>query len=459
MDYNNKLLKILESTGLSQQSLAEKIGTSFVSLNSWLNNKTSLTRKDLMVKIDLLYEQEILRGNPTNTVMIGDNLIGLRDMINDNRKVDIVYIDPPYNTGNSFSYNDKRSTEQWNQFMHERISLTHPLLKSDGVMFISIDDSSLYELKLMCDKVFGKNNFLGTFITKQATRSNSNHINTIHEYIVAYAKDKKKMSPLRVRRRDNPMDAKMIKDISVKVSKEHKANGIKSAEKLLAVLNKEYMKKKDITWLRNYSNVDENGQIFFAKDLSVPGRPADLEIPEIGLSLKALKTRKWSSTQKFIKLHKEGNMHFKGTRPYEKHLLNDSYDNVVSILDFYSRQGTNDLNKLGLRDLFDTPKPVELIKYLIRISSHEKQNAIILDYFAGSGTVGQAVMEINKEDDKNHIYYLMQLDEKIAKGTAQYEFAISNSLKPSVDQLMLKRLNEVGKKINQNVEYNLIKLV
>lgn len=458
MEYKDKLSHILKSSGLSQQSLAEKLGTSFVSINSWVNEKSTPTRKELLLNIDRLYEKECLKGKPINTIMIGDNLNSLHKLIEDNIKMDIIYIDPPYNTGNKFSYNDKRDINDWCKFMLDRLELAKLILKNDGAIFISIDDSSLYELKIVCDNAFGKNNFLGVFITKQAVRSNSNQINTIHEYVIAYAKDRKNLNTFKVKRIDSPNDSSMINEISDKVLKDFKLNGQKSAEKLLAKINSEFMKKRGITWLRNYSQVDENGEIFFPKDLSVPGDPEDLEIPEINLKLPALATRKWSSAKKIKKLHREDKLHFKGIRPYEKHYLKDAYDNVSSILNFYSRQGTNDLNKLGLRDLFDTPKPVELIKYLIRIATHEKEGALILDYFAGSGTTGQAVMEINIEDNKRHIFYLAQLDEKISKDTNQYKFAIRNNIKPSVDQLMIHRLNVAKGKLNYSSDFNTIRI-
>lgn len=124
----------------------------------------------------------------------------------------------------------------------------------------------------------------------------------------------------------------------------------------------------------------------------------------------------------------------------------------------YSRQGTNDLNKLGLRDLFDTPKPVELIKYLIRIATNTKDEAFILDFFAGSGTLGQAVMEVNIEDGKNHQFYLVQLDEAVAKNTKQYEFAKKNNLKPTVDQLMMHRLNVARDKLQFDKEFTIVEV-
>ena len=400
----------------------------------------------------------INQREPKNTVAISDNLDYLKELVNNFVLFDVIYIDPPYNTGNKFSYNDKRAPDDWVNFMSERLKLAKITLKDDGAIFISIDDSSLYELKIACDEIFGKNNFLGVFITKQAVRSNSNHINTIHEYVIGYAKDKKKLGVFKIKRVDSPNDAPMIKDISDKVKKEFKVSGKKGAEKLLAKLNADYMAKKGITWLRNYSAVNDKGEIFFPKDLSTPGSPADLVIDEIGLKLPALKTRRWSSPKKIIKLYHENKLHFKGNRPYEIHYLKDTFDNVSSILDFYSRQGTNDLNKLGLRDLFDTLKPVELIKYLIRISTNDKDEALILDFFAGSGTLGQAVMEINIEDNKNHFFYLAQLDEKVAKDTPQYKFAINNNLKPSVDQLMIHRLNVAKEKLRFDKDFDIVKV-
>lgn len=391
------------------------------------------------------------------TIAIGDNLLYLKKLSEDNQNFDVIYIDPPYNTGNKFSYNDNRTSHAWNDFISDRLKLAKTLLKKDWVIFISIDDSSLYDLKIICDGVFWKNNFLWTFITKQAIRSNAKHINTIHEYIISYWKDKKHLPVFKIKRINSETDWSMIKDISEKIFQMFKFFGKSSAETLLGQINKDYMKKRNISRLKNYSNVDENGEIFFAKDLSVPWSPSDLYITEIDLNLPALSTRRRSSSKKFIKLFYENKLHFKANRPYEKHYLKDAFDNVSSILDFYSRQWTNDLVKLWLRNLFDTPKPVELIKYLIRISTYEKDNAMILDFFAWSGTTWQAVMEVNIEDNKNHWFYLIQLDETISQNSEQYKFALENWLNSTVDQLMLYRLDKVKKKLWLNIDFNIIK--
>jgi len=391
-----------------------------------------------------------------NKLVLGDNIEYLNSVSKHSEKFDVIYIDPPYNTGNKFSYNDKRGAEDWLDFMKKRLKLARQILTQDGAIFISIDDNFLYELKLSCDEIFGKTNFLGNFITRQAVRSNSKFVNTTHEYVIAFAKDRNCLNDFKIKRLNNPEDAEMILEISEKVKNDFRFFGRESALKLLAALNEKFMKEKSITWLRNYSEIDENGEIFFPKDLSVPGTPAELVVEEINLKLPALKTRKWSSKQKFITLHSENKLHFKGERPYEKHYLKDSFDNVLSVLDFYSRQGTNDLVKLGLRNLFDTPKPVELIKYLIRIATSEKNDAKVLDFFAGSGTTAQAVMEINLEDKKNHSFCLVQIKDAVAKDSLAYQFCMENNLQPTFDQLLILRLNRFMESQKINIEYKVL---
>ena len=390
-----------------------------------------------------------------NAIFIGDNIKYLEQSAKRGDLFDVIYIDPPYNTGNSFSYNDKRSSYGWIEFMRPRLELAHRILCDDGVIFISIDDSSVYHLKILLDEIFSEGNFVGNLITKQAMRSNSKHINTIHEYILVFAKNKKKLGGLKIKRINNPSDARIIKNIRAEVKREFKKNGQKSAEKKLSKLNNEYMKAHNFTWLRNYSLVDDYGEIFCVKDLSTPGEPNELVIDEIGLKLSPLKTRKWSTKHKILSLHEKGMLYFKNGRTYEKHYLHDSVDNVVSIMDFYSRQGTNDLNKLGLRDIFDTPKSVEMLKYLIRISTFNKKSASILDFFAGSGTTAQAVVEINHEDGKDFNFHICQLDEPISPKSKQYEFAKNNNLELTVDQLTILRLKTVYEKMRKEEDFKI----
>ena len=386
-----------------------------------------------------------------NEIYIGDNLAIMQSAEFKKFKsmIDFIYIDPPYNTKNpTFAYSDNNS--KWSADIRLRLIEAKELLKKTGVIFISIDDNEFANLIQICDEVFGKENKVGIFITKQSQRSNAKHINVVHEYVVAYAKSKTDLPRFYINRIESPAEGKKIKQIIQKVKTAHKKSFTQAAEILKKSIS-EYVSETGETWMVNYSNIDENGEIYFAKDLSTPGEPNYLKIDEINLTLEPLKTRGWSSKQKFIKLHKENKLCFKNNRPYEIEYLKDAVNNVSSVLDFYSRQGTNDLKKLGLNGIFDTPKPVELIKFLIRCTQHE--NALILDFYAGSGTTAQAVYEINKEDKKQHKYILIQLPEPINNKNKAFEILTAlNFNEPKISDAMIFRINKFAElnKIDAN---------
>ncbi len=368
-------------------------------------------------------------------VFIGDNAEILKKL--DADSIDFIYIDPPYNTSNKFSYNDTNS--KWTDDIAIRLTLAKRVLKNTGVICISIDDNELANLLNVCHSVYEKENYVGTFITKQSQRSNAKHINVIHEYIVVFAKNRKKLPEFFIKRISIPEDNEMIQNIIQKVSVTFK-HGKQEATNLLKKLINKYAIERNITWIKNYSNVDEKGRVYFAKDLSTPSTPCPLIIEQINLFLPALKTRGWSSKDKIIKLYNQNRLCFKQGRPYEIQYLEESVDNVPSILNFYSRQGTNDLKKLGLPGIFDTPKPVELIKFLIRAIVHD--DGKILDFYAGSGTTGQAVYEINMEDNKNHTFCLIQQKEHVSKNTSVYSVLTKIGIKnPTVVDILILRLN------------------
>ena len=139
-----------------------------------------------------------------NEIYIGENLTIMSSGVLDKyiNKVKMIYIDPPYNTGGKFSYKDKQESYSWEYFMKERLLCAIKYLMPEGVIFISIDDNEYAILKIICDSVFDKKNFVGTFITHQSQRSNAKHINIVHEYILAYAKDKSKLDKFQIKRID-----------------------------------------------------------------------------------------------------------------------------------------------------------------------------------------------------------------------------------------------------------------
>lgn len=336
-----------------------------------------------------------------NKVIIGDNKDAMTNGNHLDSSYKVIYLDPPYNTLTTKSYNDAEDSDLWMEQIKDRLILCKKYLHNAGVIFISIDDSEIATIRFLCDKVFGKKNFLGTFITRQATRSNSKHINTIHEYVVCYAKDKTKVQPWKVKRLDTE-DGEWMRNLMNNVRSLYDKD-INSANDYL----KKYIKESGLTWLRNYNLIDENGDIFFASDLSTPSNPRTVDIPEINLHLEPLDKRGWTSDKRLVELHNKGLLHYRNGRPYEKKYLYDAEDNCPSILNFYSRQGTKDLKDLGLDGLFDTPKPVELLKHLFQFVLEDGDN--VLDIYGGSGSTAHACNELNR----NVSWTLIQRNENV----------------------------------------------
>ena len=367
-----------------------------------------------------------------------------------NDTIKMIYIDPPYNTkSNNFEYCD--NNEKWNKMMENLLDSARLKLKEEGVIFISIDDNKMFDLKKVCDNIFNVSNFLGLFITKQATRSNSKHINIIHEYILCYSKNKVKTPKFMVYRKDMEIYKDTINRLIKTVKKKIEKQG--NADLFLKEEIKKISQSPTFSWIKNYNSIDEKGNIYFAKDLSVPTKPHELNIEEINLYLPKLKTRGWSSKEKIIKLYYENKLVFKNNRPYEKQLLIESKDNVMSLLNFYSRQGKHDLEKLGLEEVFKTAKPVNLVKYLIQFAT--KDNDIILDFFAGSGTTAQAVIELNKEEKTHRKFYICNKNEKIKNNEKVLKLLKFYNLGSTIPELIKLRLLKLKEKYE--FEYEIIK--
>ena len=376
-------------------------------------------------------------------VYIGDNVAVMNgeDFSQYEGKVSVIYIDPPYNTKTKKSYNDKQAREEWLSFMGTRLFFARRYLNEEGVIFISIDDNEYAYLKMLCDREFGEKNCLGTFITKQSQRSNSKHINTVHEYILAYAKNKKKCPEFKVKRIDTPEGREIINHVNDLVKRADGYYPKYPLTKAFRELLSTYISDNPgLSWLRNYNNVNAAGEVYFATDLSTPGKPRTVDIPEIGLHLDPLPTRGWSSDAKFIELYNADRLIFRDGRPYAIHYLSEAEDSAPSILDFYSRQGNEDMKRLGLDGVFDTPKPVNMLKYLLRITGVKE--GIVMDFFAGSGSFCQATEEVNKEDKKNLQCILIQLDEDIAEGTEAYDRCKELGIEPNIHAVLEARLQK-----------------
>lgn len=333
-------------------------------------------------------------SKPNNLLIQGDNLNSLKVLKNDyENKVDVIYIDPPYNSGNKdFVYNDRYSNKEdkykhskWIDFMYKRLIIMRDLLKEDGVIFISIDDNELYNLKLLCDKVFGESNFISNIVWKKGGgKSDAKYISNKKEYILCY----KKNLDLTFNKKPSPI----------------------GNYKLVDELGKRYcLRGFDMQGLKYSKNLDypiecpDNTFIY-------PGKSFELyEKRQNG----DFKTRDWCwtlSKEEFERRKSKGDIVFKkkesGWRVYYKSYYKGK---TTPFDDIYEEVG-NQKGAIQIKELFDNnrvfdfPKPIELIKFLINLIPNK--NAIVVDAFAGSGTTGNAILELNKEDDGNRQFIL-----------------------------------------------------
>lgn len=369
--------------------------------------------KELETKIPTFEEikdKEIV-SNPNekfNFLLEGDNLhsLYLLEKTHENR-IDVIIIDPPYNTGGKdFIYNDtfidavdSFRHSKWLSFMSRRLTLAKKLLKESGVIFINIDDNEHSQLKLLCDNIFGEENFITSFPWHNRTSiQNDTDLSINHEYILTYAKKRRYIERrLKITNKNRWFD---IKEFAFQPM---------SADK------------------SKFSNPDNDPRgIWKADPFDAPAIRPNLTYkivnPNTGETYLPPKGRHWRTEQaKCEALLKDNRIVF-GKNGKSKPQLKVFYDEVSekgqvrnSWLDS-EEYGTSTMAKKELLDIlndsnaeniFSTPKPVSLYKKLLEMSIFPNvKNPIILDFFAGSGTTGQAVLEYNKEFDKNAKFIL-----------------------------------------------------
>jgi adenine-specific DNA-methyltransferase len=348
------------------------------------------------------YEQpNDIQGNEIHCV---DNLDFLK--LNQERlrgKVKCIYIDPPYNTGNDFIYKDKRHSKgeckhsKWLSFMYPRLVLARELLQEDGVIFISIDDNEQAYLKVLCDEIFGEENFVGAFprITKKGGKS-SDYFAQNHDYILLYTKNTNKGNFFRLAHNDdhfNNQDEYFEERGFYKLNQtlDYDSLGyVKSLDYPIEIESKTYYAGQNYEEYQkrqagNHGRADWGWR--WSKDLYEFGKNQGFVV---------LKHTK-NGSRIYTKTYQNATIK-KINGKYEVILENrtKALSTLALINDFSNDNSKSELSELIGDGMFDYPKPVSLIKHLLKISS--KPNSIILDFFAGSGTTGQAVMELNQEE-------------------------------------------------------------
>ena len=398
-----------------------------------------------------------------NVFIEGDNLDALRMLQNSYRgKIKMIYIDPPYNTGgDDFVYPDDFSVKQkeylraagvldedgvrqiseiqtglkgrfhagWLAFMYPRLKLARELLSDDGVIFISIDDNEQANLKLICDEIFGEDNFVALFSwMKTATPpSLSKTLRKKLEYVLCY---KKNVLDVLIGNVLQGGDAPIInKDNSVSVLNIPK-------ETCLFKTMTGFLSAGDFKGIRLLNDIEIVNNIS-KQDFQIEGR------------------LKW--TQKFFDkeiangtslIVKSNNFSIRYIRPGERilkpaNLIDKNNGNVGT-----NEDAGKELDRLGLGELFSNPKPISLIKYLVNMSSTNTD--LILDFFAGSATTAHAVMQLNAEDSGNRKFILVQLPEEIKpeKFKEAHQFCTKELKCPAtIAEIAKERIRRAGKQV------------
>lgn len=400
------------------------------SISSNISLNTLVPNKDLSNNFD----------NSKNIIIEGDNLEVLKILKNSYfNQVDVIYIDPPYNTGNDFVYNDsfkqnldeykinqglvnedgfKTTTNQktdgrfhtnWLNMIYPRLIIAKQLLKKDGVIFISIDDNEQARLKLLCDEIFGESNFLGNIIW-HARRGGGNDAKNIaidHEYILCYSKNNKICKLI----------GKLKDDSDFKFTDEYVETRGKYNLQQFDWASLTYTKSLDYgiecpdgtiiypghvseeEWLiRKNNNQSRNDWCWMMSEETF------LKAKNDNFIVFDKKDNKWNIRVKTYQFTEYKNPNKEINRLLKlRSILNNDFGT--------SRDGNIDIDSLELKNDFSYPKPMKLIKNLLRY--FDNKNALVLDFFAGSGSTGHAVMDLNKDDGGNRKFILVQLDEKI----------------------------------------------
>ncbi|MFK4121382.1 site-specific DNA-methyltransferase [Streptomyces longwoodensis] len=407
-------------------------------------------------------EESVDWDNTRNVVIEGDNLEVLRLLRRGyTNKVDVIYIDPPYNTGNDFVYDDKRTTSQaehevaaeqrdeegvlqtgkgsdraqdrkagasrhtaWLSMMYPRLLVAHHLLKETGVIIVAIDDAEHARLKLMMDRVFGSENFIAS-VTWQGGRKNDAHfLSPSTDYMLIYVKDIGALENVRWREQKPGVDSILAAGRKAWAdSGEDEVIATKLMRKWWASLAPNDPRRAS----EHYNQIDGNsgrpGVVYFGDNLRSPNpRPNlcyDLPHPTTGKPAN-MHPNGWACEKpRMTQLVAEGRIKFgpdETTRPtFKRYLDETSTQTVLPVFYMDRRAASKRLDSLLGKGVFPFPKDENVIARWIDLVTQSNPDVLVLDFFAGSGTTGHAVMDLNAADGGNRRYILVQLDESVDK--------------------------------------------
>ena len=413
---------------------------------TWVGKKAAIVEANKPIRMTLrpCPEESVDWDHTENLYIEGDNLEVLK-LLQESYlgKVKMIYIDPPYNTGNDFIYRDDfavgveeyaeeagvydedenrlfkntdsngRFHSDWCSMIYSRLMLARNLLSDDGVIFISIDDNEQENLKKICDEVFGDANFIAVFVwqKKYGPANDAKGVSATHEYILLYGKKADFWAPGLIERNEEQLKA--------------------------------------------YKNPDNDPRgIWRASDLSARTYSASCDYiitGPTGMQFKPPASRSWIfNEENYKKMLADNRITFgaDGTgRPMQKKFLTEVKGGITPET-WLSREkgGDNKIARYELKDIFpenvfDTPKPSRLILYLGKIANLNN-NSIILDFFSGSATTAHAVMQLNAEDGGHRKFIMVQLPEACDEKSEAYKAGYAN-----ICEIGKERIRRAGAKI------------
>ena len=344
---------------------------------------------------------------PNHILIEGDNLEALTALSYSHEgKIDVIYIDPPYNTGKKdFVYNDKYVDSEdeyrhskWLSFMYKRLKIAKRLLSRKGVIFLSIDDNEQAALKLLCDEIFGISNYIGQLILKTATDNNPSQINTEHEYMLCYCCNK----PQQGNWQRQSLAAKLI------IQKYNELRNIYDDLKDIQIELRKWIKinKSILPQVAHYNNVDDKGVYSSSSNSSNPhpgGYTFDIIHPVTKKPCpKPANGWRWPLAT-FLQYDIAGEIEWgkdETTQPHVKKRIETSTEYLRTLIYEDNRGTTKALSDIfNGKKVFDNPKPYTVLSRVIDFASNK--SSTILDFFAGSGTTLHATMQLNAEDGGN----------------------------------------------------------
>lgn len=442
-------------------------------------------------------EDSVDFDNTENLYIEGDNLEVLK-LLQESYlgKVKMIYIDPPYNTGNDFVYKDNfskaareeliesgqkdeymqrlvanpetagRYHSNWLSMMYPRLKLARNTLTSDGVILISIGEDEIGNLKSMMNEVFGDFNYVSTLLWEKGRKNDSRFFSHGHEYILVFAKDKEYLIDQNIHWREEKPGAREIYNFFLKSKKQHGDN-FEEIEKELKTFYKNLPKDHPSKKHSRYSHVDKRG-VWRDDNMSLPrgGARYDVIHPKTGKPC-AMPSGGWryASAEVMQEKIEQGYVVFRDdhTEPpirktYLVRSLNENSEEPeigLQVLGTYfyrsGLQATNELNSIfGKQRVFNNPKDHEILANLINYCTSRDQEAIVLDFFSGSASSAQSILELNSTDNGHRKFIQVQLPEKTDEKSEAYKAGYKN-----ICEIGKERIRRAAKKIKEETNVDI----